>query len=111
MITALINVALGVIVFVSLVGASLRFQDRLDWLDRLALCGLAGSMLMTTPSLFIAHTPFDGWSFNLSRGFLAVICVRRFFLPIIWESIGERRNRDQAAQSAARLHDRLDMKL
>lgn len=111
MISALINVFFGAIVFVSLVSASIRFQDRLDWFDRLTLCGLAGSMLMTTPSLFFNHTPFDGWSFNLSRGFLATICVRRFFMPIIWEAIGEKRQRAQRSQSAARLHDRLDMKL
>lgn len=111
MIFAIINVFLGAIVFVSLVGASIRFQDRLDWFDRLTLCGLAGSMLMTTPALFIEHTPFDGWSFNLSRAFLAVICVRRFFLPIIWEHIGAKRQRDQLNQSAARMYDRGDMRL
>lgn len=111
MITALINVVLGAVVFVSLVGASIRFQDRLDWFDRMALCGLAGSMLMTTPALFIHNTPFDGWAFNLSRFFLAVICVRRFFMPIIWEHLGERRNHNQVLQSGKRIHDRLDMKL
>lgn len=111
MISALINVTLGAVVFVSLVSASIRFQDRLDWFDRLTLCGLAGSMLMTTPALFIDHTPFDGWSFNLSRAFLAVICVRRFFMPIIWEAIGDHRQGRQISQSAARMHDRHDMKL
>ena len=104
---------LGAIVFVSCIGALLVFPERFDRLDRLAVGGLAGAMLLTTPALWLP-TPFDPWSFNLSRSFLAMICVKRFAVPVVWDWFGRRRQKPQIQQSAGRvsgLRDRLGDKL
>lgn len=104
---ALFSALLGAIVIASLVTAAWTYQDRLDAWDRFLMCGLAGSMLMTTPAIWIDHTPFDGWSFNLSRAFLAGFCVKRFVVPVIWEFKGRKRR----AQHLSGLHDRMRDKL
>lgn len=78
----ILSAILGTAIGISVLGALVVFEERFDGLDRLCLGGLAGAMFLTTPALFWP-TPFDAWSFNLSRGFLAVITVRRFAVPAI----------------------------
>jgi hypothetical protein len=40
-----------------------------DWTDieRASLGLIAGGMVLATPALWIEHTPFEGWSFNIVR--------------------------------------------
>lgn len=96
----------GLAIFVSIMLAVITYQDEIDALERFILAGFAGSMLLTTPALWMADTPFDGWSFYVSRGFLAAFCVKRFFVPVLTKWRGDRRQQGQVSQSAARLHDR-----
>lgn len=96
----------GLIIFLSVIVAVLVYQDEIDAFERFILAGFAGSMLLTTPALWMADTPFDGWSFYVSRGFLAVFCFKRFAIPVIMKWKGERRQREQILQSASRLHDK-----
>ena len=91
-----LSVLLAVIVFVCLVGAVMKYGERMDQWDRLGLGGLAGSMLMTTAAIFVPNSPFNDWSFGLSRFFLAVICVKRFGIPIFWSLVTTRRVKQNA---------------
>jgi hypothetical protein len=106
----LINTILGLVIFVSMILAVLNYEDDLDVVDRVIIAGFAGSMLMTTPALWLSNTPFE-WSFNLSRSFLAAYAVKRFLVPVIWKWRYHRRHQDQMAQSARRMVDRLRHKL
>lgn len=95
----------GLIIFGCILLAVLNYQDELDTLERFILAGFAGSMLLTTPALWMV-TPFDGWSFNLSRGFLTAYCIKRFLVPVILKWRYDKRHRDQVVQSTARMHDK-----
>lgn len=106
MLPLIISTFLGLVIFTSLILAVLNYQDELDVMERVILAGLAGSMLLTTPALWMVGTPFDGWSFNLSRGFLTAYCVKRFFVPVLLKWRYDRRHKEQVNQSAARMHDR-----
>lgn len=111
MFPAILNLVLGAIVFVSAVLAVQNYQDELDWLDRFILAGLAGSMIIVSPAIWLSHTPFDPWAFNLSRAFLAAFFVKRFFIPVVWKWRAKAREDLQLAQSGARLADRRHHKL
>jgi hypothetical protein len=102
----IVSTLFGLVIFGSIMLAVLNYQDELDTLERVILAGFAGSMLLTTPALWMVGTPFDGWSFNLSRGCLTAYCVKRFFVPVLLKWRYDRRHRDQVSQSAARMHDR-----
>lgn len=106
----LLNTVLGLVIFVSMILAVLNYEDDLDVVDRVIIAGFAGSMLMTTPALWLSNTPFE-WSFNLSRSFLAAYAVKRFLVPVIWKWRYDRRHRDQIVQSGQRLADRMRHKL
>ena len=110
MLTLAISAGLGMTCFVVLIAVIHVYEDHMDVLDRLAAGGLAGSFLLTTPALFWP-TPFDSWSFNLSRLFLTVIIVKRYGVPMWWAWAGRKRQRRQIAESGARLTDRLRSKL
>lgn len=101
----LMSFILGAIIFVCIVVAVLNYQDELDVVERFVLAGFAGTMLLTTPSLWMS-TPFDVWSFNLSRGFLAAYFVKRFAIPVVLKWRYDRRHRDQVRESTARMLDR-----
>jgi len=108
--TLLLSAALGTIVAVSCFVAVIRHEDRYDWIDRLCLAGLGGSMLLTTPAIFWT-TPFDAWSFNLSRAFLAGIFLKRFIYPWWVEHQGTKRQGRAVSEALGRqrgagLHDR-----
>lgn len=111
MFPAILNLVLGAIVFVSAILAVLTYQDEIDAIDRFILSGLAGSMIIVSPAIWIAHTPFDPWAFNLSRGFLAAFFVKRFFVPVVWKWRARTREDIQLAQSGARMLDRRKHKL
>ena len=96
----------GLVIFLSVIVAVLVYQDEIDAFERFILAGFAGSMLLTTPALWMADTPFDGWSFYVSRGFLAVFCFKRFAIPVFIKWAYHRREADQIRQSSARMHDR-----
>lgn len=78
-----LSVALAMVVAVCAVGGVLVYETRLSSWGRLSLGGLAGSMLLTTPSLFTA-TPFDPWAFNIARLFLAMWFGERVGIPLYW---------------------------
>lgn len=96
----------GLIIFASVMLAVIVYQDEIDTFERVILAGFAGSMLLTTPALWMADTPFSGWSFYLSRGLLAVFCFKRFAIPVFVKWAYHRRESDQIRQSAARMVDR-----
>ncbi len=101
MIWLAISCILGLISAASLFLAGAVYSHRMDWLDRLAVGGLAGSLLMTTPALFFP-TPFDGWSFALSRSFLCVLLVKRFLVPVLVCYAGRKRQAQQMDRSGLR---------
>lgn len=111
MLPAYLNAFLGAVVFVCAVLAVLHYQDELDALDRFILAGLAGSMLIVTPALWDQHSPFEGWSFNVSRAFLAAYFLKRFFVPVVWKWKARSREDLQISQSGIRLADKLRRKL
>jgi len=105
----ILSALLGGIVALSCFVAVIRYEDRYDWIDRLCLAGLGGSMILTTPAIFWA-TPFDAWSFNLSRAFLAGIFIKRFLYPWWVEHQGAKRQSRAVSEALSRrgalLHDR-----
>jgi len=111
MLPVYINAGLGLIIFVCCVLAVLNYQDELDALDRFILAGIAGSMIIVTPALWDTHSPFDGWSYNVSRAFFAAFFVKRMLLPVLWKWKARAREDIQIAQSGARLADRMRHKL
>lgn len=106
-----LNASMGAVVFVCAVLAVLHYQDEMDALERFILAGIAGSMLIVTPGLWDRHSPFDGWSYNVSRAFFAAYFVKRFFVPVVWKWRAKAREDLQISQSGARLADRLHRKL
>jgi len=108
---AILNAILGLVVLVSVVLAVLHYQDELDLADRTILAGLAGSMIIVSPALWISHTPFDPWAFNLSRAFFAAFCVKRFLVPVVWGWKARQREGLQLSQSGRRIADRKRHKL
>jgi hypothetical protein len=111
MFPAYLNTFLGAVVFVCAIAAVLHYQDELDALDRFILAGIAGSMLIVTPALWDSHSPFEGWSFNLSRAFLAAYFLKRFAVPVVWKWRAKPRQDGQISQSTARLVDKMHHKL
>lgn len=100
---------LGVIVAFCCFAACLKNEDRYDMWDLTFLGGLGGTMLLTTPAIFWA-TPFDAWSFNLSRFFLAGLLVKRIVFPIYQTWQGNKRIRKAYGEAGLRrfskFHDR-----
>lgn len=96
----------GAIIFCSLVLAVLVYEDEFDTWDRVIMAGLGASMLLTTPALWMADSPFNGWSFYVSRGFLAAFCLKRFAFPVFLKFLYHRRENRQILESGRRLVDR-----
>lgn len=112
MVPAVISTALALIVVMSVVVSMHVYQDEVDGLERFLWGGLAGSMFLTTPAIWIhSGTPFDDWAFNVSRAFLTALCVKRLIVPVWWKIVAKRRDTEQIRQSGARLVDRLRHKL
>lgn len=101
-----LSVILGLGIAASLIAALLIYEDRLDGWDRLFISGFAGSMVMTTPGLFL-NTPFDAWAYVVARAFLAGILIKRYGIPVVWAWAGDHRQRDQTRQSSLRNTDRM----
>jgi len=111
MFPAILNAALGAVIFVGAILAVHNYQDEMDAFDRFVLAGIAGSMLIVTPALWDSHSPFDGWSYNVSRAFFAAFFVKRFIVPVVWKWKARAREDIQLAQSGRRMADRLHRKL
>lgn len=75
---AVINALLGVLCIAVVIGKVLHDDGEMDFLQQCGLCFAAGGMILVTPSLWIAGSPFDEWSFNFSRGGLALFLVRSY---------------------------------
>lgn len=67
-----LNVFFGVIILTIIVWRLVyHFEDHTR-LERLSLGLVGAGMILVTPAIWIANTPFDVWSFNMSRGAIAL---------------------------------------
>lgn len=62
-----LNGVMGLYIVGYLVYRLLRYADIYNRAERFAMGAIAGGMVMATPALWVANTPFDGWSFNVAR--------------------------------------------
>lgn len=68
----LINCALGLGVAAYLLHRLLCCGLQYNRAERAGMGAIAGGMILATPALWLASTPFDEWSFNVARFGVAI---------------------------------------
>lgn len=62
-----LNGVLGLVVVFYVLQRLLWFSEQYNRAERFGMALTAAGMVLATPALWIADTPFDGWSFNVGR--------------------------------------------
>lgn len=70
-----LNGILGLVIVVYIVHRLLCCASEYNRSERVGMGMTAAGMVLATPALWIANTPFDGWSFNVARVGIVIYIV------------------------------------
>lgn len=73
-----INIMFGVMIILIILWRLIHCFDAHTRLERISLALVGAGMILVTPAIWLQHTPFDVWSFNMSRGAMALLLYAMF---------------------------------
>lgn len=79
MIDAIINGGLGLLIIAMILHKLFFDPDDLNGIERVGLGLISGGMVLTTAALAMHGTPFDDWSFNMTRVGFALFNYARLY--------------------------------